>query len=637
MSPVALGRLPSNQHGPTRPCGVGAHIRINPLGVPVSSNLPPVGPPSGPPSGPPAGPPPSGPPPGWAPTSGPPSGPPPPPEYLEAGRGYPLPSTGSGSRKKVFLGAGAVVGLGAIGTGVWAAMSFLATGPQPAEALPAGTIGYVSIDLDPSGGQKIEALRTLRKFPAFKDEVGLETDDDLRERFFEQFQSSGLCEGLDYADDIEPWLGDRFAVAAVDRGEDTPAPVLVVQVEDADAAEEGFAQLRDCARGEGATDSDSAEDLGGWSIDGEWAVVAETQEIADDVADSAAESSLADDEDYQTWTDEAGDAGILTAYAAPEAGTVIAEEMGGFDLPFASGSSDCEVEPYDLETGELPPVDDYCDETSGSEMPGEMMAALEDFRGGALTVRFDGGALEVEVASGSDVMGVNTLLGSDQGGAAMATLPEDTAAAFGLGFEEGWFDEAVDYVSSTMGADVDVEGLLADAEEETGLSLPEDAETLAGESVAVAISSDFDPELFFNSGGQDIPVAAKIKGDAADIEDVLAKLVASASESDPEAGDILGSDSEGDYVVVGPDADYRAEVLQDGGLGDSDVYSDVVREADRAGSILFVNFDAGDGWLAGLAGDDADVRDNLEPLEGLGLTGWLDDGVGHGILRITTD
>ncbi|WP_091117364.1 DUF3352 domain-containing protein [Nocardioides psychrotolerans] len=575
---------------------------------------------------------------------GPPSGPPSPPEYLEAGRGYPLPpgpSTGSGRRKKIVIGAGAVIGLAASGTGVWAAMSFLATGSQPAEALPADTIGYVSVDLDPSGGQKIEALRTLRKFPAFRDDVGLDTDDDLRERIFEEIQTSGACEGLDYADDIEPWLGDRFAVAAVDLGEETPTAVVVVQVKDAEAADEGFARVRDCALSEDSADSEAPGDVGGWSIDGEWAVIAQTQEIADDVAAQAAEGSLADDDDFQTWTDEAGDSGILTAYAAPEAGTVIAEAIGGFGLPFG-GSSDCahEVEPFDAESGELPelaPIDDYCDDTSGSELPGEMMSVLEDFRGGALTVRFDGGALEIEAASGTDAIGLQTLLGSDQGGVAMATLPEDTAAAFGIGFEEGWVDEVLDYVSSTMGSEMDIEGLLADAEEETGLSLPEDAETLAGESVAVSVSPDFDPEVFFNSGGADVPVAVKIKGDAEAIQDVLGTLVGSASESDPEAADIFGSDSGGDYVVIGPDAAYRAEVLEDGGLGDSDVYQDVVREAGDAGSIFFVNFDAGDGWLAGLAGDDGEARDNLGPLEGLGLTGWLDDEVGHMVLRVTTD
>ena len=81
-----------------------------------------------------------------------------------------------------------MVGLAAIGVGAWAAYSFLATGPQPAEALPADTLGYVSIDLDPSGGQKIEALRTLNKFPAFEDEVGIDTDDDIRKAIFDKIQ-----------------------------------------------------------------------------------------------------------------------------------------------------------------------------------------------------------------------------------------------------------------------------------------------------------------------------------------------------------------------------------------------------------------------------------------------------------------
>ena len=66
--------------------------------------------------------------------------------------------------------------------GAWAATSFFATGAQPAEALPDSTIAYFSVDLDPSGGQKIEAIKTLRKFPAFTDKIDLETDDDLRER-----------------------------------------------------------------------------------------------------------------------------------------------------------------------------------------------------------------------------------------------------------------------------------------------------------------------------------------------------------------------------------------------------------------------------------------------------------------------
>lgn len=609
----------------------------------MSSNLPPVGPPSGPPSGPPTGPPPSAPP-TWTPG--------PPPEYLEAGGGHPLPpqpptAAGGGGRRKAFIGAGAVVLLGAVAAGAWAAVSFFSTGAQPAEALPASTLGYVSIDLDPSGGQKIEAVRTLRKFPAFKDEIGLDTDDDIRERIFEEIQKSDACAGLDYADDIEPWLGDRMAVAAVDLGEDTPTPVLVVQVTDADKADAGLGKLRDCGTSsdsddsEGSDDTEMPDEVGGWSIDGDWAVIAESQKIAEDVAAKAADGSLADDEDFQKWTGETGDAGIITAYAAPEAGKVLAESVGGF-MPTVS---DCAVPgPIDPMSPEDPSaIDDGCleggsGEDLGSMVPTELESMLEDFEGAALTVRFDDGSLELETATGTDFVGLPALTGSDQGGTAIATLPEDTAAAFGIGFEQGWFDELVEYAASFSGEEMDIDQMIADAEEETGLSLPEDAETLAGESLTLAVGSDFDPETFFNSGdGSDVPVAVKIKGDADGIEAVLAKLVGSLSADDPDSATILESDSDGDYVVVGPNADYRAELLEDGGLGDTDTYEDVVREAGDAGSILFVNFDAGDGWLANLAGDDDEVKDNLEPLAGLGISAWEDDGVGHSVLRVTTD
>jgi hypothetical protein len=209
-----------------------------------------------------------------------------------------------------------------------------------------------------------------------------------------------------------------------------------------------------------------------------------------------------------------------------------------------------------------------------------------------------------------------------------------------VGFDEGWFDELLEYASTFAGDDMNLDELIQQAEEETGLSLPEDAETLAGESATVAIGSDFDPEALGSGEPGDVPVGLKVKGDSEAIQGVLAKIVASLSESEPDAEELLGSDSDGDYVAVGPSADYRASLLEDGGLGDTDTFKDVVREADRSGSVLFVNFDAGDGWLVDLAGgmgDDEELAKNLEPLEGLGISGWADGDVSHSVFRLTTD
>ena len=51
----------------------------------------------------------------------------------------------------------------------------------------------------------------------------------------------------------------------------------------------------------------------------------------------------------------------------------------------------------------------------------------------------------------------------------------------------------------------------------------------------------------------------------------------------------------------------------------------------------FVGFDAGDGWLARLAGGDAQARVNLEPLDALGISAWRDGDLQRGLLRLTTD
>ena len=46
--------------------------------------------------------------------------------------------------------------------------AFFSTGAQPAEALPASTVAYVSVDLDPSGGQKIEAHADAAQVPGVR-------------------------------------------------------------------------------------------------------------------------------------------------------------------------------------------------------------------------------------------------------------------------------------------------------------------------------------------------------------------------------------------------------------------------------------------------------------------------------------
>ncbi|HYH34258.1 MAG TPA: DUF3352 domain-containing protein [Nocardioides sp.] len=519
------------------------------------------------------------------------------PEYLEQGGGEPAPPssvTAAGpGRRTALVAGGAVAALALAGVGTWAALSFLGSGEQPAEALPASTLGYASVDLDPSGAQKIEALQMLRKFPSFEQEVGLEADDDVRRAVFDEALAG--CDDVSFGDDVEPWLGSSFAVAAVEAGEEQPSPVFVVGVGDAAAAEDGLAALAKC----------SSEEMG-WSIAGDWAVVAETDAIAQRVTDDAAAGTLADDSDYQEWMDQTGEQGVVSLYASPEAGPVLAEIARGDLGAMAPGA--------------------------GSSAPEQMTRGLEEFAGAAATIRFADGALEMEVAGGAVDQPV--FPSGEESVEVVGSLPDDTAVALGVALADGWGQRLLDQVSSMSGGQMTGEDLVGQAEAMTGLSLPEDLESLFGDSVAVALSGGFTLEKAMNSAdGSDVPVGIKVQGDAAEVERVLGQLSQSFG---PGFGQVLGSDSGDGVVAVGPDADYRSTLLADGGLEDTQAFRAVVPEADRSPVVLFVNFDAGD-WVGSLAQGDPQVSSNLEPLDAFGVSVWQDDDTSHALLKLTTD
>ncbi len=268
------------------------------------------------------------------------------------------------------------------------------------------------------------------------------------------------------------------------------------------------------------------------------------------------------------------------------------------------------------------------------QIPDEVRKAFEDFGGAAAVLRFDDGALELEVAGDAAVIEENSSA-TDRGDDALATLPEDTAAAIGIGFEDGWAQTMIDRFAGMMSDGAPVESMVEEAERATGLSLPEDLETLVGDSTAIAMGSDFDPKEFFMSqDGAGVPVGAKVKGDPEAIEAVLEKIRAKLGRTGE--GKLLQSASDGDMVAIGPNADYLDRIVGDGGLGDTDGFRNVVREAEQAGAIVFVNFDAGD-WLAGLAEGDQEAVENLTPLEGFGISVWQDGDTGHGVMRLTTN
>lgn len=566
------------------------------------------------------------------------------PEYLDAsGPAGAAPDDGNGndSRKRLIALGAVVAGTAVIAGGAWAATSFFATGSQPAEALPDSTIAYASVDLDPSGGQKIEAIRTLRKFPGFTDQVDLETDDDLRERFFEEVTSSGECEGLDYADDVEPWLGSRAAMAAVDLGGDEPTAVGVIQVTDAGQAEDGVAALVEACGGS------EEGDVGGWVADGDWMVVAETEEIAQQVVDAADGASLAADSSFEQWTGEAGDDGFMSFYVSRAAGQYLTDAAGmggmlGGGLP-GMGAPDAMMFDQDcIDSATTAEEIDACfaasedtsSDTGSEEIPPELQQMIDDFDGMAATVRFDDGAVEIEYAVSNYQKDVTEFVDSEEGASMVADLPADTIAAMGFSLEEGWAEAMLDYVKSTVPEESDtIDEQLAQFEAETGLAFPEDIETLLGEGMTMSVGSGVDPDAITNGGPGEVPAGITIKGDASEIQAVLDKI---SEQAGPELAEYLQV-TEGDgTAVLALQDDYRGKLESGGDLGDSDDYQKVI-EQDEAQMVMFVSFDADDDWLVRVTQDMPEVSENLAPLSAFGISGWVDGDVVHGLIKVTTD
>jgi hypothetical protein len=534
---------------------------------------------------------------------------------------------GRSRRRTATVGIAAAAVLGVAGAGAWGVAQFLDGGTAAAAAVPQNALAYVSVDLDPDGGQKLEVARTLRKFPAIKEEVG--SGDDLRRWIFDAVSEEIPCE-LDFGDDLDPWLGNKaaFAVLPGAKGAE-PVPMAAIEVKDEEAAEAGVAKIASCG-----SDAD-AEQPGLAFVEG-FMVIAESDKMADDLVGQVADGSLADDDGFNRWVDEAGGSGILTAYASAEAPMALLDAMEGgmasASASSASGASSAASAPavpgesddqQVLVAEELPalnPMDPFSD-------PDDVAKAFEEFEGGALALRFDDGALELEMAGGgmpSDVSG--------EGGSGLSDLPTTTALALGMTFSDTAAADLADALTEALG-EKEAERAIATAEAMTGLSLPEDLQTLLGDGLSVAVDGSIDLESAFGMGGGDlrIPAGARIVGDPDEIVPLLEKLVASAGAE----GQVVIESGDG-VVAFGLDAEHVAALAGDGGLGEEPQFEAALPDLEEAAGGLFVNFDAGD-WLTRLAENDAEARENLEPLGTLGITSWQDGDVVHGMVRLSTD
>ena len=518
--------------------------------------------------------------------------------------GAPLESQLPRGRRTAVIAAVSVAVLAVLGGGAAAAAFLLSGGgTQPDEVLPAATLAEISVDLDPSALQKIEALKTLRKFPGLKQQLDLGSGDDVRKWIFDEAVKDTGCRNVDFDQDVAPWLGDRAALAAVDLAGTEPAPAMALQVSDEAKAKAGIHQLVDCGH--------PGDDFGYAFAQG-YVVISDSTAHARTIVSAGEQTPLAADPGYTRWDGAVGDRGVVNFYVGKNTADWMTRNLG------------------QLSGGQL----------SGGQVTGSQLGAFtkrfQHFQGLSGTVRFSDGGVEVAAAGGGMT---GTTGGADVSGA-VDRLPGDTAVALAYAVPHDCARQLIDEMAQLSGEDAGQ--LVAQAETMTGLDLPGDLQTLLGTGVTLSLGGT-PPELSTVTSPADVPFGATITGDTDRIEGVIHKIEERQGFSLDRLG-IVEKARDG-RVALASSAAYADEVLGNGDLGRSSAFRQVVPEAGKASSLAYVDFDSR--WVGALeqlagetgapAADLAKVKANLAPLKAFGASTWQVGGTSHVLVKLTTD
>lgn len=543
-----------------------------------------------------------------------PAGPPESPEPAAGGDTNAKPSRGP--RRAVIL---SLVGIGAvalIGGGAWAAFSQLSGGgSQPHDVLPADTVAYARIDLDPSASQKIELVRLANRVPDFAKEVGITDEDvDLRKLILEE--AAGDC--VDYEDDVEPWLGERVGIGAgpdiAETGEDVR---IAVQVTDEDAARDGIESLFKC--GGGSTDY-------GLAFTDGYAILTPTQKSADDAVKAAEEESLADTDRFTEDFDALGEEGIVSGWADYEA---LAESAAG-----DAGLGDIEAV-----TDQVSSVAFAVSASSRSlnfdavASSGDNEFDLPEVRGlGALPedtlmgVSFAGGGQAVDEnwdeikAALDELAGLGSSFNSPDPYGLDSGLDSEFDSDLESEFNSDISELDIDPGYGPTGSPTD--DAIEQLEQQFDLTLPDDLVTFLGDALTLYVGSEGLEDAIAAQDPTGIPAGLVMEGDVDKASDLADHLVSIFSQ---QAGLQLATTAGDEAVSIATNDDVAEALVEDGGLADTEAYKSVIDGDAQIGGV-FVNIEA---LLAALEDTDPSLTDSEEfeiakNFEAIGAAGWVD-------------
>lgn len=510
------------------------------------------------------------------------------------------PAAGGGNGKKIALGLGAVVAVAAVGGGAYAWTQLSGGGTQPHDVLPADTIAYVRLDLDPSASQKIDLFRLAKRVPELSKELGIEDEgDDLRKIVLQDALEG--CDDVDYAKDVEPWLGERIGLGVGPNLQDEEESLrIAVQVTDEKAAKAGIGKLFACG----------GDDFGIGFLDG-YAIVTPTQKSADAAVEAASKSSLADDADFARDQDALDEQGVLSGWVDVKDGLAAVKDAG---LDDALGAQASDLEKAADEASSVAfalsasPTSLTLDAVARQ---GEKATKVPEVRGlGALpadtvvglTVPGAGTVVEEnwdEIKSSlQDLLDLGSVVGvpglgstaSDPlaGSGQQPEFDADAYAADPEGYEEEYLKQLQAQTATPSASGSDVDATIAEIEKNLDVSLPDDLVTLLGDAVSLYVGRDGLEDVASPQGPSDpsdVAVGLVTEGDEKKAADLAERLTASVQRL---TGIELATSTGDDAVSIATSPEVAKSLTKDGDLAGTDLFASVVPDGAQGGG-LFVD------------------------------------------------
>ncbi len=502
--------------------------------------------------------------------------------------GQPPPPRGRGPKILVLTTVLAVL----LGGGAFAfykadPLHLFTAGPQAAEALPSGALFYVGVDADPSAEQKIAALRFLDHFPAFRQNSGLtNANADIRATVFQKAIDSAGCTGVSYDDTVKPWLGEKFGLALMPgatQGDD-PNAVIAVAISDEAKAKTGLSALSSCG-------DKTAGTTFGYAFEHGYVLLAETQGLADTYAKQASSSSLADNTSFTDDMDSIGDLGVATMWVDVHA-----------------------------------VIDAYGDRAAGSGVTQDQLSSLaSEYQRAAATFRFASDHVEIAAS----VFGNTPDISHHDN--QIVDLPDSTVFAMSEAGGSERLKASWDTIKNTMTSDgLDVDQQISDFETRTGLTLPDDLETLLGDNILFSLDSNGLSAGSLQSGdASQLNAGVRLSGDPAKLSALYDKITSLIQDQTGQPLTLSKADSADGMSIATNDSYASSLAGMDGTLGDSAAFRSVIQDASSKEFVLFFDWDAIEPQVIAAIPDSTsaatqEVIDNLKALRAIGVSSETD-------------